>query len=136
MIKFLVLLIIGALPCFANVSQTQPGIWVEVDRSDLYFLSKMGSRKDRHKRKVMEMQNLVNATKDGVRSMELVTEYDCKKNTFRLINYRGFDELNLRGSLVYDWQGIYPRAFVGIPKKSPTEQVMFLVCGFSRKTNN
>ena len=65
-------------------------------------------------------------------SMELLTEYDCKKGTFRLINHRGFSKINLEGELVYDWRGFDPRAFVGIPVATPARNVFELVCGYKR----
>ena len=81
----------------------------------------------------MELQNFSQATSDGVMSMELLTEYDCKKGTFRLINHRGFSKINLEGELVYDWRGFDPRAFVGIPEATPARNVFELVCGYKRK---
>ena len=65
-------------------------------------------------------------------SMELLTEYDCKKGTFRLINHRGFSKINLEGELVYDWRGFDPRAFVGIPAAAPARNVFELVCGYKK----
>ncbi|OUV02675.1 MAG: hypothetical protein CBC42_07875 [Betaproteobacteria bacterium TMED82] len=116
--------------CSANNVNSEK--WYVVDTDKLYYVSLDSVQRDGHRRKILEFQNFVEVSSDGVSSMELITEYDCKKGTFRLINYRGYSDLNLEGELVFDWQGIFPRAFVGIPSKSPTRDIMERVCGYSR----
>ena len=109
--------------------------WISIENEKKYFLHKYFFSKDRHKRRVLEFQNLYLPSKGDVMSMELLSEYDCKKYTFRLINYRGFSKLNLSGKLLYDWKGFEPRAFVGIPFATPANKVLNLVCGYTKKIN-
>ena len=106
--------------------------WISVQKNTILIKNQIIPR-NRHRRGVVELQNFSKATSDGVMSMELLTEYDCKKETFRLINYRGFSKTNLEGELVYDWRGFDPRAFVGIPVATPARKVFELVCGYKRK---
>jgi len=123
-----------SLALLASIGSTSFKIddWIAIKKGSLLIKNQLIPR-DRHRRGVIELQNFSRATSDGVLSMELLTEYDCKKGTFRLINYRGFSEINLEGDLIYDWQGLDPRAFVGIPLASPAREVFELVCGFRRK---
>ena len=106
--------------------------WISVRKDSLLIKNQIIPR-NRHRRGVVELQNFSQATSDGAMSMELLTEYDCKKATFRLVNYRGFSKRNLEGELVYDWQGFEPRAFVGIPIATPARDVFEIVCGYKRK---
>ena len=106
--------------------------WISV-REDTLLIKNQIMPRNRHRRGVIELQNFSKATSDGAMSMELLTEYDCKKGTFRLVNYRGFSKRNLKGELVYDWQGFEPRAFVGIPIATPARDVFEFVCGYKRK---
>tara|TARA_A100001011_G_C14060601_1_gene735967 strand:- start:34 stop:501 length:468 start_codon:yes stop_codon:yes gene_type:complete len=108
--------------------------WMKIDSDGKYLINQLLLPRDRHLRKVMEIQNLLSTSVDGVNSMELLTEYDCKKATFRLLSHRAYSSFNLRGDLVYDWQGIDPRAFVGIPNGTPTQKILYFVCGYDRKT--
>jgi len=109
--------------------------WISVQENTLLIKNQIFPR-NRHRRGVVELQNFSKATSDGAMSMELLTEYDCKKGTFRLINHRGFSKINLEGELVYDWRGFDPRAFVGIPAATPARNVFELVCGYKRKAVN
>ena len=106
--------------------------WISVHENSL-LIKNLTIPRNRHRRGVVELQNFSNATSDGAMSMELLTEYDCKKGTFRLINHRGFSKKNLEGELVYDWRGFDPRAFVGIPTGTPARNVFEIVCGYKRK---
>jgi hypothetical protein len=106
--------------------------WISVQENSL-LIKDLTIPRNRHRRGVVELQNFSKATSDGAMSMELLTEYDCKKGTFRLINHRGFSEINLEGELVYDWRGFDPRAFVGIPTGTPARNVFEIVCGYKRK---
>ena len=108
--------------------------WVSIDIDGVFFVNKFHFPRDRHLRRVLEIQNFNQRAVDGVNSMELFTEYDCKKGTFRLLTHRAFSNKNLNGDLIYDWQDFDPRAFVGIPTNSPAERVLYLVCGYERKT--
>ena len=106
--------------------------WISVQENSL-LIKNLTIPRNRHRRGVVELQNFSQATIDGAMSMELLTEYDCKKGTFRLINHRGFSKINLEGELVYDWRGFDPRAFVGIPTGTPARNVFEIVCGYKRK---
>ena len=107
--------------------------WVPIDQEGLFFINELIFPRDKHLRRALEMQNFSQTSIDGVKSMELFTEYDCKKGTFRLLNYRSFSNKNLNGELVHDWKGFDPRAFVGVPSNSPAEKILYLVCGYERK---
>ena len=106
--------------------------WISVQENSL-LIKNLTIPRNRHRRGVVELQNFSKATSDGAMSMELLTEYDCKKGTFRLINHRGFSKINHEGELVYDWRGFDPRAFVGIPTGTPARNVFEIVCGYKRK---
>lgn len=106
--------------------------WISVQENSL-LIKNLTIPRNRHRRGVVELQNFSKATSEGAMSMELLTEYDCKKGTFRLINHRGFSKINLEGELVYDWRGFDPRAFVGIPTGTPARNVFEIVCGYKRK---
>jgi hypothetical protein len=107
--------------------------WIRVDPEGVFFINKKLFPRDRHLRNVLEIQNLETTSIDGANSMELLTQYDCKKVTFRLLSHRAFSDSDLMGDLIYDWQGFDPRAFVGIPYKTPANKVFQLVCGHERK---
>ena len=109
--------------------------WISVQENSL-LIKNLTIPRNRHRRGVVELQNFSKATSDGAMSMELLTEYDCKKGTFRLINHRGFSKKNLEGELVYDWRGFDPRAFVGIPTGTPARNVFEIVCGYKRKATD
>ena len=106
--------------------------WISVQENSL-LIKNLTIPRNRHRRGAVELQNFSKATSDGAMSMELLTEYDCKKGTFRLINHRGFSKKNLEGELVYDWRGFDPRAFVGIPTGTPARNVFEIVCGYKRR---
>ena len=54
-----------------------------------------------------------------------------KKKTFWLVNYRVFELSRIQDILMYDWQGLDPRVFVGITLESITFKVYELVCGYA-----
>lgn len=54
-----------------------------------------------------------------------------KKTTLWLVNYRGFDLPRLQVKMMYDWQGLDPRAIFGIPLQSITFKVHELECGYT-----
>ena len=120
---------------FSNVNSSNffKNDWISIENGKKYFLHKYFFSKDRHKRRVLEFQNLYLSSLNGAMSIQLLTEYDCKKYTFRLVNHRGFSKFNLSGKLMYDWKGFEPRAFVGVPFASPANKVLNLVCGYTRK---
>ena len=129
---FLLVLFCTALP-FQQCISYEKNNWVSIDSEGLFFINELIFPRDRHLRRALEMQNFSKTSSDGVNSMELFTEYDCKKGTFRLLNHRAFSNKNLNGELIHDWKGFDPRAFVGIPSNSPTEKILYLVCGYERK---
>ncbi len=106
--------------------------WISIDPEGIFFINDHIFPRDKHLRRVLEMQNFSQTSSDGVNSMELFTEYDCKKGTFRLLNHRSFSNKNLKGELIHDWKGFDPRAFVGVPSNSPAEKILYLVCGYER----
>ena len=129
LIGFFVLLVSCSGVLSANFDKSD---WIPLNEIGLLVKDQQFPR-NRHRRGVIELQNFSKIASDGVMSMELLTEYDCKKGTFRLINYRGFSRRNLEGKLIYDWRGFDPRAFVGIPTGTPAMDVFEFVCGFKRK---
>lgn len=109
--------------------------WIAVDAEGDYFINEIIFPRDRHLKKALELQNFNSSTVEGVNSMELLTEYDCKKRTFRLLTHRAYSDYDLKGELIYDWQSFDPRAFVGIPVQTPAEKIFKLVCGYLRKSS-
>ena len=71
--------------------------WISIDPEGIFFINEHLFPRDKHLRRVLEMQNISQTSSDGVNSMELFTEYDCKKGTFRLLNHRSFSNKNLKG---------------------------------------
>ena len=106
--------------------------WIAVDSSGVFFINQKIFPRDRHLRKALEIQNFPSPSVDGVYSMELLTDYDCKKATFRLLSHRAFSGSTLQGKMVYDWQDFDPRAFVGIPYRTPANKIFKLICGYER----
>ena len=105
--------------------------WIAVDTNGVFFINQKIFPRDRHLRKALEIQNFSTPSVDGVYSMELLTEYDCKKATFRLLSHRAFSDSTLQGKMIYDWQDFDPRAFVGIPYRTPANKIFKLICGYS-----
>ena len=54
-----------------------------------------------------------------------------KKTTFWLINYRDIVLPRLQDKMMYDWQGLDPRAVFGIPLESITFKVHELEFGYT-----
>ena len=106
--------------------------WIAVDTNGVFFINQKIFPRDRHLRKALEIQNFSTPSVDGVYSMELLTEYDCKKATFRLLSHRAFSDSTLQGKMIYDWQDFDPRAFVGIPYRTPANKIFKLICGYER----
>ena len=106
--------------------------WIAVDTNGVFFINQKIFPRDRHLRKALEIQNFSTPSVDGVYSMELLTEYDCKKATFRLLSHRAFSDSTLQGKMIYDWQDFDPRAFVGIPYRTPANKIFKLRCGYER----
>ena len=106
--------------------------WIAVDPNGVFFINEKIFPRDKHLRKALEIQNFLTPSVDGVHSMELLTEYDCKKATFRLLSHRAFSGSTLQGKMVYDWQDFDPRAFVGIPHRTPANKIFNLICGYER----
>ena len=107
--------------------------WIAVDTNGVFFINQKIFPRDRHLRKALEIQNFSTPSVDGVYSMELLTEYDCKKATFRLLSHRAFSESTLQGKMIYDWQDFDPRAFVAIPYRTPANKIFKLICGYERR---
>lgn len=106
--------------------------WIAVDTNGVFFINQKIFPRDRHLRKALEIQNFSTPSVDGVYSMELLTEYDCKKATFRLLSHRAFSDSTLQGKMIYDWQDFDPRAFVAIPSRTPANKIFKLICGYER----
>ena len=106
--------------------------WIAVDTNGVFFINQKIFPRDRHLRKALEIQNFSTPSVDGVYSMELLTEYDCKKATFRLLSHRAFSDSTLQGKMIYDWQDFDPRAFVVIPYRTPANKIFKLICGYER----
>ena len=104
--------------------------WIAVDTNGVFFINQKIFPRDRHLRKALEIQNFSTPSVDGVYSMELLTEYDCNKATFRLLSHRAFSDSALQGKMIYDWQDFDPRAFVGIPYRTPANKIFKLLCGY------
>ncbi len=129
---FIVFLFYSKLSLGLNSSNSD---WIAVDSSGVFFINQKIFPRDRHLRKALEIQNFPSPSVDGVYSMELLTEYDCKKATFRLLSHRAFSGSTLKGKMVYDWQDFDPRAFVGIPYRTPANKIFKLICGYERITS-